>query len=222
MLNCASQRKKQRRFTLRSAACTRHVTFWWRFDDVNVQHITLILTSLLIVTIHGLSPASTTGTCPSTVAINTSLHSTCTVPTLLVQHMVWKWPLASHLWQFASCVLDSGHTHVGGVLPHWVDIPGLANPQGIYTIKCPHTHAKESMTPQAASASKNGFFCKSGPTGAIELRRNHNYFYQVHVTLAITKWFCLDTHSPLSWMGKLWFQVLGKQSSFGFTRWQSS
>ena len=35
-----------------------------------------------------------------------------------------------------------------------VDIPKLADPRGIYELKCPHTLAKESMTPQAAAASK--------------------------------------------------------------------
>ena len=68
-----------------------------------------------------------------------------------------------------------------------VDIPELADLLGIYELKCPHTLAKESMTPQAAAAPKKGFFCKVGPTGAMELRRNHDYFYQVQGTLAITK-----------------------------------
>ena len=41
-----------------------------------------------------------------------------------------------------------------------VDIPELADPRGIYELKCPNTLVKESMTPQAAAASKKGFFCK--------------------------------------------------------------
>ena len=62
-----------------------------------------------------------------------------------------------------------------------------ADPQGIYEIKYPHILVKESMTPQTAAASKKGFFCKVGPAGAIELRKNHDYYYQIQGTLAITK-----------------------------------
>ena len=47
----------------------------------------------------------------------------------------------------------------------------------------------QTSTALAASSSMDskGFFCKVGPTGAVELRRNHDYFYQVQGTLAITK-----------------------------------
>ena len=104
-----------------------------------------------------------------------------------------------------------------------VDIPELADPRGIYELKSPHTLAKESMTPQAAATSKKGFFYKVGPTGAIELRSNHDYFYQVQGTLAITKhsWCNFIVWTPtafsverISFDSKFWEEVNSKLIRF--------
>ena len=79
------------------------------------------------------------------------------------------------------------------------------------------------MTPQAAAASKKGFFCKVVPTGAIELRRNHDYFYQVQGTLAITKcsWCDFIVWTPtafsverISFDSKFWEEAKAKLIRF--------
>ena len=58
---------------------------------------------------------------------------------------------------------------------------------GIAEFKCPYT--AQAMTPEeAATAAKPGSFCSSlSSSGALKLKANHSYYYQVQGTLAITK-----------------------------------
>ena len=81
----------------------------------------------------------------------------------------------------------------------------MADLWGIYKLKCPHTLAKELVILQAAAASKKGFFCKVARlVRYVELRRNHDYFYQVqgrnacHHKVFLVRFRHLDTHGLLS------------------------
>ena len=57
---------------------------------------------------------------------------------------------------------------------------------GIAEFKCPYT--AQSQTPQeAATASNKGGSCFLDSSGKVLLKKNHNYYYQVQGTLAITK-----------------------------------
>ena len=48
---------------------------------------------------------------------------------------------------------------------------------GIVKIKCPYTAAKEGLDPVLAAKTMKTFFCHA--TGEVELKRGHDYFYQV-------------------------------------------
>ena len=68
-------------------------------------------------------------------------------------------------------------------------IVSIDGEKGLLEIKCPYKAAKEGLTPvQAASTLKN-FFCKISPNDPqiVELKRSHNYFYQVQGQLGITQ-----------------------------------
>jgi hypothetical protein len=66
-----------------------------------------------------------------------------------------------------------------------VDISGEDG--GVVEIKCPHTLAKEGLDPVSAVKTLKTFFCKAGALGEPELKRGHDYFYQVQGTMAITE-----------------------------------
>ena len=78
-----------------------------------------------------------------------------------------------------------------------VDNPCLAcSPDGLVTvngerglleIKCPFKAAKDRLTPTEAAATIKGFFSTLSKTGTAELKRSHDYYYQVQGQLAITK-----------------------------------
>lgn len=60
---------------------------------------------------------------------------------------------------------------------------------GLLEIKCPYKAAKEGLTPLQAATDIKGFCCKHSTTeeGTIELKRSHDYHYQIQGQLAITK-----------------------------------
>ena len=66
-------------------------------------------------------------------------------------------------------------------------IPGADEPLGIVEFKCPYSLARDSVTPQDATASMRSFCCKIGGHGNVELKTNHDYHFQVQGALAITK-----------------------------------
>ena len=78
------------------------------------------------------------------------------------------------------------------------DTPSLAcSPDGLVDIpreegsivefKCPYTTAKEGLDPVSAVKTLKTFFCKASVEGNLELKRRHDYFYQVQGTMAITE-----------------------------------
>ena len=65
-----------------------------------------------------------------------------------------------------------------------VDIPGE---EGVVVeFKCPYAAAKEGLDPVTAAKTLKTFFCKASVKGSLELKRRHDYFYQVQGTMAIT------------------------------------
>ena len=88
----------------------------------------------------------------------------------------------------SGLVIDTEDPCLGCSPDAIVNIPDSgAGPHGIAEFKCPYT--AQSMTPQeAAATSKPGKFCSSVTgSGTLKLKANHNYYYQVQGTLAITK-----------------------------------
>ena len=77
-----------------------------------------------------------------------------------------------------------------------VDIPGEEG--GVVEIKCPYAAAKEGLDPFSAASTLKTFFCKAGVAGNLELKRRHDYFYQVQGTMAITRrsWYDFVVWSP--------------------------
>ena len=72
-----------------------------------------------------------------------------------------------------------------------VKIPGTQEPHGIAEYKCPYSLAHaDSGSPQtaleAARVNKR-FYCKLDISGNIELKENHEYYFQVQGNMAITK-----------------------------------
>ena len=61
--------------------------------------------------------------------------------------------------------------------------------RGLLEIKCPYTAAKEGLTPLQAATDIKGFCCKLSTIkqGTTELKRSHDYHYQIQGQLAITK-----------------------------------
>ena len=68
-----------------------------------------------------------------------------------------------------------------------VEIPGSVPDRGILEIKCPHKIAKEGLNPEDAAKESKSFFCRIGDSKKPELKRSHDYFYQVQGAMAITK-----------------------------------
>ena len=68
-----------------------------------------------------------------------------------------------------------------------VEDPELPDPRGICEVKCPYNLAKDFITPAKAAKDNKSFCCKLGTQGKPELKRTHNYFYQVQGALAITR-----------------------------------
>lgn len=60
---------------------------------------------------------------------------------------------------------------------------------GIVEIKCPYNAAKEGLDPVSAAKTMKTFFCKVSVLDSdnVELKRGHDYFYQVQGTMAITR-----------------------------------
>ena len=76
------------------------------------------------------------------------------------------------------------------------DTPSLAcSPDGLVDIpeeeysvvefKCPYTAAKEGLDLFSAAKTLETFFCKASVEENRELKRRHDYFYQVQVAMAI-------------------------------------
>jgi hypothetical protein len=109
-----------------------------------------------------------------------------------------------------------------------VDIPDTTASRGIVEIKCPYTPAKDRICPRMAAETRGSFFCKVGSDNQIELKRNHNYFYQIQGMLAIAKrsWcdFVVWTPSGLSvqrieFDAEFWDE--NKERLVRFTSWLS-
>ena len=63
----------------------------------------------------------------------------------------------------------------------------ISGSTGILEIKCPHKLAKDGFIPVEAARTSSSFFCKlAKDTLKPELKRSHNYFFQVQGTMAIT------------------------------------
>ena len=77
-----------------------------------------------------------------------------------------------------------------------VHIPGEEG--GIVELKCPYTIAKEGQDPLSAAKTLKMLFCKASVEGNLELKRRHDYFYQVQGTMAIMgrSWFDFIVWSP--------------------------
>ena len=65
-----------------------------------------------------------------------------------------------------------------------VDIAGSS---GVIEIKCPFKLVKDGLPPDEAARTQGTFFCKLGEDLKPELKRTHDYYYQVQETMAITK-----------------------------------
>ena len=78
---------------------------------------------------------------------------------------------------------------------NWVVNPDNEDPNGLVEYKCPYS-ARE-ITPSEACTSLKGFFCNL-ENGKAVLKRNHNYYYQVQGTMAITgrKWCDFTVWTP--------------------------
>ena len=63
-----------------------------------------------------------------------------------------------------------------------IDSPSLAcSPDGLVDIA-----GKEGLDPVTAAKTLKTFFCNAGVEGSLELKRRHDYFYQVLGMMAIT------------------------------------
>ena len=65
--------------------------------------------------------------------------------------------------------------------------PESPDPRGICELKCPYNLAKDLITPVEAAKDNKSFCCKLGTQEKPELKRTHNYFYQVQGALAISR-----------------------------------
>lgn len=68
-----------------------------------------------------------------------------------------------------------------------VRLPGMPDSLGILEIKCPHTLAKDAISPLEASKTIKTFCCKVSLNDEVQLKRSHDYWYQVQGILAITR-----------------------------------
>ena len=67
----------------------------------------------------------------------------------------------------------------------------MQEPLGIAEYKCPYSLA-HANPPQTAVEAVNDvgnkkFFCQAGPSGDLELKKGHDYYFQVQGTLAIRR-----------------------------------
>ena len=68
-----------------------------------------------------------------------------------------------------------------------VEIPGAQDPLGVAEYKCPYSiaHANPPKTALEAAGEKK-FYCQLSPSGEVQLKENHDYYFQIQGTLAIT------------------------------------
>ena len=68
-----------------------------------------------------------------------------------------------------------------------VHLPGSPDSYGIVELKCPYTAAEKGLTPHEAATSLKTFFCKLTNDRSLQLKRNHEYYFQVQGQLGITR-----------------------------------
>ena len=71
-----------------------------------------------------------------------------------------------------------------------VEIQGAEEPLGIAEYKCPFSLAQSNQTAVEAANDpdkKKNFYCQVCPSGDIQLKRGHDYYFQIQGTLAITR-----------------------------------
>ena len=86
----------------------------------------------------------------------------------------------------SGLVIDATEPCLGCSPDGLVNLRGGTEPDGVVEFKCPYTASQQNMSPAEACKSLKTYFCKNTERGP-ELKRNHDYFYQVQGTMAITR-----------------------------------